>query len=226
MVLLLCGSALSQGARQLHTIFVHDCARITDLGLQALGSRPPTCVPYETIDISSCPRIGDAGVLALLHGCSALTSLNMADCPKVRPCRGSPPPSNLFRLFCVVCLSFGSIGQNCASSVTKACVRRPGAAASVSRRRREHRILLAGGSRRTSRSHTLAASQAFERMRTLFAIGENFGTPRYPVLCLHHLLDRARVVRMCCARVVECGCVCGVACSCVMWRPSAPSAPS
>jgi hypothetical protein len=51
--------------------------------------------------------------------------------------------------------------------VTEACARRPGAAASVSRRRRERRTLLAGGSRRASRSHTLAASQAFERMHTL-----------------------------------------------------------
>ncbi len=42
------------------------------------------------------------------------------------------------------------------------CAQRPGAAASVSRRRRERRTLLAGGGR-ASRSHTLAASQAFER---------------------------------------------------------------
>ena len=82
--------ALSQGARQLHTIILHDCSRITDLGLQALGSRPPACVPYETIDISACERIGDAGVLALLHGCSSLTSLNMADCTRVRVLRMSP----------------------------------------------------------------------------------------------------------------------------------------
>ncbi len=33
------------------------------------------------------------------------------------------------------------------------------------------RTLLAGGGRRASRSHMLAASQAFERMHTLFAIG-------------------------------------------------------
>ncbi len=70
-----------------------------------------------------------------------------------------------------VCLSFGPIGQNFTVSVTEACVRRPGAAASVSRRRRERRTLLAGGGRRASRSHTLAASKAFERMRMLFAIG-------------------------------------------------------
>jgi hypothetical protein len=52
-------------------------------------------------------------------------------------------------------------------SVTEACAKRPGAAASVSRRRRERRILLAGGGRRASRSHTLAASQAIEHMHTL-----------------------------------------------------------
>jgi hypothetical protein len=66
------------------------------------------------------------------------------------------------------CLSFGPIGQKFTTSVTEACARRPGAAASVSRRRRERRILLAGGGRRASRSHTLAASQAFERMHMLF----------------------------------------------------------
>ncbi len=76
-----------------------------------------------------------------------------------------------------VCLSFGPIGHKFTASVTQACVRRPGAAASVSRRRRERRILLAGGGRRASRSHTLAASQAFERMHVLILPqGENLGT--------------------------------------------------
>ncbi len=51
--------------------------------------------------------------------------------------------------------------------MNEACARRPGAAASVSDRRREHHTLLAGGGRRASRSHTLAASQAFERVHTL-----------------------------------------------------------
>ncbi len=64
-----------------------------------------------------------------------------------------------------VCLSFGPTRHNFTVSVTEA---RPGAAASVSRRRRERRTLLAGGGRRASRSHTLAASQAFERMHMLF----------------------------------------------------------
>jgi hypothetical protein len=44
-----------------------------------------------------------------------------------------------------VSLSLGPIGQNFTVSVTEACARRPGAAASVSRRRRERRTLLAGG---------------------------------------------------------------------------------
>jgi hypothetical protein len=51
--------------------------------------------------------------------------------------------------------------------VTKACARRPGAAASVERRRRERRSLLAVRGRRASRSDTLATSQAFERMHIL-----------------------------------------------------------
>ncbi len=67
-----------------------------------------------------------------------------------------------------VYLNFGLIGQNFTASVTEANARRPGAAASVSRRRRERRTLLAGGGRRASHSHTLAASQAFERMHMLF----------------------------------------------------------
>ncbi len=46
-----------------------------------------------------------------------------------------------------VCLSVGPIGQSVTAYVTKACARRPGAAASVSRRRRERRTLLAGGGR-------------------------------------------------------------------------------
>ncbi len=76
------------------------------------------------------------------------------------------------RTFVVVAamyLSFGPIGQNFTVSATKACARRPGAAASVSRWRRERHTLLAGGGRRASRSHTLAASQAFECMHTLFS---------------------------------------------------------
>ncbi len=75
-------------------------------------------------------------------------------------------------VLCAVYLSFGPIGQSFTVSVTEACARRPGAAASVSRRRR---TLLAGGGRRASRSHTLAASQAFERMHTLFVIGWKLG---------------------------------------------------
>jgi hypothetical protein len=39
------------------------------------------------------------------------------------------------------------------------------------RRRSERRILLAGGGGRANRSHTLAASQAFERMHLLLALG-------------------------------------------------------
>ncbi len=73
----------------------------------------------------------------------------------------------------VVYLSFHPIGQKFTASVTEACARRPGAAASVSHRRRERRTLLAGGGRRASRSHTLAASQALERMHTLSVIGLN-----------------------------------------------------
>ncbi len=52
-----------------------------------------------------------------------------------------------------VYLSFGAIVQYFTVSMTEACARRPGAAASVSRRRRERRTLLAGGGRRASRSH-------------------------------------------------------------------------
>ncbi len=78
-----------------------------------------------------------------------------------------------------VYLSFGPIGQNVTVSVTEACARRLGATASVSLRRRERRTLLAGGGRRASRSHTLAASQAFSRMHMLLPEGKNLGTPRY-----------------------------------------------
>jgi hypothetical protein len=78
-----------------------------------------------------------------------------------------------------VYLSCGPIGQKFTTSVTQACARRPGAAASVSRRRRERRTLLAGGGRRASRSHTLAASQAFERMHTLCPMGPKL---RYSVV--------------------------------------------
>jgi hypothetical protein len=68
----------------------------------------------------------------------------------------------------VMSLSFHPIRQNATVSVTEACTRRPGAAASMSDRRRECRTLLASGGRRASRSHTLAASHAFELMQTLF----------------------------------------------------------
>jgi hypothetical protein len=83
----------------------------------------------------------------------------------------------------IVCLSFGPIGQKFTTSVTEACARRPGAAASVSRRRRERHALLAGGGRQASRSHTLAASQALERMHMLFCLRvKHLGTRRY--MCL------------------------------------------
>lgn len=71
------------GARALHTLILHDCSKITDLGMQALGTRPDTCTPLESIDISRCQKVGDAGVLALLDGCSSLTNLNMSENKKV-----------------------------------------------------------------------------------------------------------------------------------------------
>ncbi len=78
------------------------------------------------------------------------------------------------------CLSFGPIGQTFTVSETQACARRPGTGASVSRWRRERRILLAGGGRRASRSHTRAASQAFEHMHVLFCRRvKHLGTRRY-----------------------------------------------
>ncbi len=58
-----------------------------------------------------------------------------------------------------VCLRFRPIRLKFTTSVTKACAQSPGAAASVSRRRRERHTLLAGGSRRASCSHTLAATR-------------------------------------------------------------------
>jgi hypothetical protein len=61
-----------------------------------------------------------------------------------------------FRRLYPVYLNFGPIGQSLTTPVTQACARR-----------RERRTLLAGGGRRASRSHTLAASQVFERMHTL-----------------------------------------------------------
>ncbi len=96
-------------------------------------------------------------VAVLRHACTTVM-LRLSRCFVLFTC-GSVPPA--------VYLSVGPIGQNFTVSVTEACARRPGAAASVSRRQRERRNLLAGGGRRASRSHTLAASQAFERMHTL-----------------------------------------------------------
>jgi hypothetical protein len=100
--------------------------------------------------------------------CSHATALGSA--PPTNLGAGTPGPANHKTIRCStsVCLSFGPIGQNFTVYVTQACARRPGAAASVSRRRRERRILLAGGGRRASRSHTLAGSQAFERMHMHF----------------------------------------------------------
>ncbi len=69
-----------------------------------------------------------------------------------------------------VCLSFGPIGQNFTASVTEACARRPGAAASVSRRRRERRILLAGGGRRASRCTRLRQAKPLSACTCLVAI--------------------------------------------------------
>jgi hypothetical protein len=53
--------------------------------------------------------------------------------------------------------------------VTKACDRRPGAAASVERWRRERRTVPCGRRASLSRSDTLAASQTFERMHCTFS---------------------------------------------------------
>ena len=82
----LCHSALAVGARALHTLLVKGCPLLTDLGLQSLGERPDndTFAKLETLDISCCAKVGDAGILALLHGSSSLTNLKMANCPRVR----------------------------------------------------------------------------------------------------------------------------------------------
>jgi hypothetical protein len=95
-------------------------------------------------------------------------------------------------------LRFGPIGQNFAASVTEACARRPGAAVSVSCRRLERRILLAGGGRRASRSNTLATRQAFERMRTLSALGPKLRYIAVPFLPLAFVC-----VRVCCFRLTS-----------------------
>ena len=52
--------------------------------------------------------------------------------------------------------------------VTKACARRPGAAASVERRRRERRTLLAGPAGELAGATRLRLRQAFERMHILY----------------------------------------------------------
>ena len=70
----------------MHTLLLKGCPLITDLGLQALGDRPDTdaFAKLETLNISNCAKVGDAGVLALLHGCSSLTRLSMSGCSRVR----------------------------------------------------------------------------------------------------------------------------------------------
>ncbi len=83
----------------------------------------------------------------------------------------------MYRRVPLLFLSFGLIRLDFCVPVTLACARRPGAAASMFRRRRERRTLLAGGGRRASRSHTLAASQAFERMHTLLCRWVNLRVP-------------------------------------------------
>ncbi len=69
----------------LHTLLVKGCPLLTDLGMQAIGDRPEneSYAKLETLDISGCGKVTDAGVLALLHGSSSLTDLKMANCPKV-----------------------------------------------------------------------------------------------------------------------------------------------
>jgi hypothetical protein len=54
--------------------------------MQALGDRPDndSFVKLEEVDIGACVRVGDAGVLALLHGCKGLVTLSMSGCTKVR----------------------------------------------------------------------------------------------------------------------------------------------
>jgi hypothetical protein len=84
----LSGSAVAHGCRSLTKLNMHGCVKITDMGLQALSNRPinESFANLETIDISACPKLGDAGILALLHGCSTLTSLNMSDNRRVSAC--------------------------------------------------------------------------------------------------------------------------------------------
>ncbi len=67
-----------------------------------------------------------------------------------------------------MCVSVGPIRQNYTTSVTQVREKAWRSRKRVARRRRERHTLLAGGGRRASRSHTLAASQAFERMHMLF----------------------------------------------------------
>ena len=73
------------GWKNLHTLKLKACPRLTDMALQAMinPNRPPHWSALEHLDISECPNIGDRGVIALVSRSRRLLSLDVSACAKV-----------------------------------------------------------------------------------------------------------------------------------------------
>ena len=68
------------GCSQLQSIILTNCRHVTDAGISALGVG---CGQLRSIDLMCCRQATDIGIFALTAGCSQLRKINFAGCNKV-----------------------------------------------------------------------------------------------------------------------------------------------
>ena len=79
---------LALGSRKtLTSVNISRCAQITEEGLcwlaGAAGAPPRPCALLQSLNAQLCPRIRDAGLVALGQGCKALQFVNLRECAMI-----------------------------------------------------------------------------------------------------------------------------------------------
>ena len=75
-----CASVKLQDCRDLVSINLSYCDRISDIGISTLAVCCPLLI---SIDLSNCHRISNIGVSAIAEGCHHLTSINLSNCCRI-----------------------------------------------------------------------------------------------------------------------------------------------
>ena len=72
--------ALASGCKQLTTLDLAGCNKITDAAVVAVASG---CKQLTTLDLYDCHNITDVAVVAVASGCKQLTTLDLTGCHNI-----------------------------------------------------------------------------------------------------------------------------------------------